>query len=278
MGCCIKLHDHCWNLYNERKEKELEAFEEMKKGFNTSIDEIKNTMKEIKDWESLLNPKYKYEEENIDIRQSIVNISSKIKICYILYLIYGIFFCLINFIGVQIGLIIINSIFKELVDELKFYLKSIPRKYNFYENIEIISYKAVPEIDVGMFFSFLGIITLKKCEFILSNIFQVLALGCFVILFLLFDFHTGDELWNNYTKMEITVLIMFYILLCVFIGASSCISLKEFFNIYKKFFRKIFYPNNEINPNHEEKKNKDIYIEKILFFIFSILSSFITIG
>ena len=280
MGCCITFHDKCWKKYKKRQDDELKNFSEMKKGFNTSLSEIKNTMEEIKDWDSLLNPKYKSEKVNINISQSSAYIPSKVKICNILYLIYGLFFCLINFIGVQIGLIIINSIFKEIVDELKFYLKSIPRKYNFYENIEIITYKAVPEIDIGMSFAFLGLITLKKCGFILSNIFQVLALGCFIILFLLFDFHTENELLNNYTKMEITVLIMFYILLCIFIGASSCIALKEFFNIYQKFYLKILCANNEIITDEEKEKEKykNTYIEKILFFIFSVLSSFITIG
>ena len=110
MGCCITFHDKCWKKYKKRQDDELKNFSEMKKGLNTSLSEIKNTMEEIKDWDSLLNPKYKSEKVNINISQSSAYIPSKVKICNILYLIYGLFFCLINFIGVQIGLIIINSI------------------------------------------------------------------------------------------------------------------------------------------------------------------------
>lgn len=285
MGCCNQLHDYCWKLYKDRKDKESNSFSKMKEGFTSSMDNIKTTMQNIEDWEELLNPIDDSEEENINEQQSNEQKDSNIKGCYILSFIIGLFFCLINFIGVQIGLIVINAIFKEIIDELKLWLNKIPRHYNFYENIEIAAYKSVPEIDVGMFFSFLGLITLKKCEFIISNlIFHFLSMGCFIILFLLFDFHTGDELLSNYTKMETTILIVFYILLCIFIGASSFISLKEFFNVYKVYYRNNLFKKKETDINEEEKERKKIFeinddfIEKIVFFIFSTLSALSVVG
>ena len=248
----------------------------MKKGFISSMDNIKETMINIKDWDSLLKES---NEGNITNQEPKEEKPSNGKGKYIFCLICGFIFCLLNFICVQIGLIIINAIFKEIIDELKLALNSIPRKYNFYENIEIVSYKSVPDIDVGMFFSFLGLTTMKKCEFILSySIFQIMSICCFIVLFLLFDFHSRDELLKNYTKMEVTILIIFYILFCIFIGASSCLSLKEFFKVYKIYYRNNLYEKDENEINDKEEEKNDVFLEKFLFFIFSTLSALSTIG
>ena len=44
----------------------------------------------------------------------------------IFFFICGIFFCLSQLIGVQAGIIILNAIFKEIVDEIKLALKDTP--------------------------------------------------------------------------------------------------------------------------------------------------------
>ena len=41
MGCCITFHDKCWKKYKKRQDDELKNFSELKKGFNTSLSEIK---------------------------------------------------------------------------------------------------------------------------------------------------------------------------------------------------------------------------------------------
>ena len=78
-------------------------------------------------------------------------------------------FCIIQLIGVQASIIILNSIFNEIVDEFKLWLSNTPRKYSFYENLEINSYRELPEIDVAMITSSIGIIFLRNYGFICSN-------------------------------------------------------------------------------------------------------------
>ena len=71
----------------------------------------------------------------------------------------------------------------------------------------------------------------------MSNIFQLLALIGFILLFWLFNFHIGNELSYNYIQIEITVSVFAYIILTILIRASSMIGLKEFFNLYKNFYK-----------------------------------------
>ena len=59
------------------------------------------------------------------------------------------------------------------------------KNYTFYEKIEIASSRSIPEIDVGMLFSFVGTISLKKFGFSCSNLFQILSLGGFLLLYFL---------------------------------------------------------------------------------------------
>ena len=87
---------------------------------------------------------------------------------------------------------------------------------------------------------FLGTSFLKKYEYYWSNIFQFISLLVFLLLFLLFDFHTGEELSKNYTSLEIAVLVISYIFLCASVGASSSIALGEFVKLYKYFYQRHF--------------------------------------
>ena len=91
-----------------------------------------------------------------------------------------------------------------------------------------------------MTFCFLGTLFLKNYNYYISNFLHILATVGFILLFYLFDFHKGKELLNNYSNIELTVLIFAYILLTIIIGATSIIGLKEFMNIYKNFYKKRF--------------------------------------
>ena len=43
-----------------------------------------------------------------------------------------------------------------------------------------------------------------------------------------------------YSRIELTVLIVSYILLTFSIGSSSMLALKQFFNLYKNYYKKYF--------------------------------------
>ena len=266
------LFDVTKNIFQgkQESEEEKEYFNKMKIGLQKSIHNIDNTLKPINNWDELLQLNtdielYDQEKEELNkenkLRRAQQSIKKPIernriisfysfwsetctkcnntKCCRIFYLICGFFFCIIQLMGVQEGIIILNALLREIVDEIKL-SRNIPKVYNFYEQLEIASYKSMPEIDVGMFWSFIGIIVLKKYGFIWSNIFQFLSLIGFILLFLLFDFHEGEKLLVYYTRMETAALVISYIFLCISVGASSTIALKQLFNLYKVFYQKEF--------------------------------------
>ena len=174
----------------------------------------------------------------------------------------GFIFCLFQLIGVQEGIIILNSLFSEIVDEFKLWLNDNPRENNFYQKLEINSYRELPEIIVGMITSSIGIVVLKNLGFKITNlIFQLISSGLFLLLFLLFKFHTNDKLLENYNRVEILVLVISYIILSILVGCSSTIALKEYTDLYSQFY-------------YQEEKLEEV-IEKTLLYIFSGLSAFL---
>ena len=104
-----------------------------------------------------------------------------------LFDIFRVFFCLLQLIGVQTNIIILNSLFSEIVEELKLWISNTHRSYNFYERLIIYSYKEVPEIDVGMITSSIGIMFLKSFGFYCSSItFQLVSSILFFCIFFTF--------------------------------------------------------------------------------------------
>ena len=67
-------------------------------------------------------------------------------------------------------IIILNAMLNELIDEIKLAIKKKARENDFYEVIQICSYKEIPEIDVAMLTSFIGIIAFEHLGFIATNI------------------------------------------------------------------------------------------------------------
>jgi len=350
MGCLFNCFKNCSEHYEKEKQKEKKYLIRIKDGLKNSIDDINETIKPIKEWEELLNLNLKEEfiEETEELNQKndltkskgislqttlnrekpytdfysfwsyICGIISNSKCCLIFCFIFGVFFCIIQLIGVQLGIICLNALFKEIVDEFKLLADdNYKKEYNFYEKIEIASYKSIPEIDVGMFWSFVGITFLKNFGFLWSNIFQVISLISFILLFLLFDFHIDDKLLINYTRMELTVLIISYIILSISIGASSAFALKEFSDLYFSFYENLIDLNKNLNlaywlvrfilfcikckknknnkdkgedsekdkssileifeENDEEKKENRKHLKQLFFYTFSIISSFLII-
>ena len=108
--------------------------------------------------------------------------------------IIGRIFCLIHLIGIQTGIILLNALFNDIRDEILYAIGNTHKKYDFYHNIEIISYKDFPEIDVIMIISSVGITLLKHSGFICSNIiFQLSSYVWLLLLFLLFDFNKKTQ-------------------------------------------------------------------------------------
>ena len=251
------LNEKFKKSYNKRKFDEIKHFHDINKGLRETYLNINNTLDNINDWDELLNLNDEEQQlENIKVKENFQK-------CKCLFDFFGVIFCVLQLIIVQSNIIILNSLFNEIVEEFKLMIKKTSREYNFYERLEINSYREIPEIDVGMITSSIGIIFLKNYGYICSNIsFQFSSLIYVFLLFFYFDFHTEEELLNNYTGWKLFLLIISYIFLSFLVGCSSIIALKEYYNIYSAIFVK--------------KKNQE-FIQKIFFYVFSGISAFLII-
>ena len=167
------LYQKFWKKSKEkREEKNDKYFQQMKEGLNISLYHIHDIFEPVSDWEELmkLNPdedsdedtdeKKEESKEDPKVKRSKTSLKPRPKIsacllccsklckkcnksfcCLLTCFICGWIFCLIQLIGVQAGIIILNALFNEIVDEFKFLASDSPKEYNFYEKIDITSYK-----------------------------------------------------------------------------------------------------------------------------------------
>ena len=258
------LFDLCNKSYKKRKLNEVRNFQNIKRGLKEYMFNVNRTLNEIEDWEELMSLKEEQTENKKLAKTKTIKEEYKDRKKKKYYEFLGIFFCIFHLIGVQASIIILNSLFSEIVDEFELWINKTPREYNFYEYLEINSYKVLTEIDVAMITSSVGIICLRSFGFYCSNItFQLLSMILFLLLFLLFDFHIGDELLNNYSQLEFLIIILSYIFLSIIVGCFSAIALKEYFDMFTGVFSK------------DENKEDD---EKPIFYILSGISILITMG
>ena len=151
-------------IVNENKH-----FYDIKAGLKESMVNINKTLDDIKSWDELINLKEESIEDTIIKKTKTINkgysTCSK-DLCWL----FGVFCVIIQLITVQEYIIILNSLFDEIVEEFKLWFNNTQREYNFFEHIEINTYKELPEIDVAMITSSVGIIFLKNSGFYWSNI------------------------------------------------------------------------------------------------------------
>ena len=260
-------------------------YNNVKEGLEETMINIYETVIKAHNWNNLLTLK----EEPSEYKGKMG--TDKSYSCFCIFYLFGFVFCIIQLMCVQMSIIILNSLFDEIVEEFKLWLNKTPRNYNFFDNLEINSYRELPEIDVAMITSSIGIAVLKNFGFVCSNItFQLLSIIWFLLLFLLFEFHVGDKLLENYTRLEIVVLILSYIILSFLVGGSSTIAIKEF--TFKYFYVYNINENqadNEIAEKEKEEKEKEEKekekekeenikkAEKAIFYSFSGISSYFII-
>ena len=260
--CFEKLLDKCKNANKVRKEEEQKHFDKVRTGLTESMISIGRVTEDVKDWDELMNIKEVSLDSN-KLRKS-KSIKPELKSKRGWFDLFGFFFCLSHLIGIQAAIIILNSLFSEIVDEFQLWLSNTPREYNFYQKLEINTYRELPEIDVGMVTSSIGIVILKNIGFKKTNsIFQLISSILFALLFILFNFHIGDQLLENYNRIEMLVLVLSYIILSFLVGCSSTIALKQYFDLNYD----IYYKQEKLDEN----------VEKISFYTYSGLSAFIII-
>ena len=175
------------------KEKQIKKknFDEIKKNLLKHTSEMNAIVNDIEDWDELLNIK----EESSDEKPKIENSNSeKNSQCELFFIhIFGFLFCILQLISVQSSIILIKAIFNQIIEGILFHNLKKPRGNNFYEYIEISTYKEIPEIDVAMVTTTLGLFFHKKFGYYCSNItFHLIVSIILILFFLLFDFHVND--------------------------------------------------------------------------------------
>ena len=255
--CCIYLFDCSIKAYEDRISEENKHYDDIKVGIKKSMLNINERLSKIKNWDDLMNTDEDSEENKLLRNQTIIGEYKEKKCCFYFF---GLLFCLFQLVGVQAGIIILNSLFSEIVEDFKIRFNN-PREYSFYQKLEINTYRELPEIDIGMVTSTLGILVLKENGFKKTNsIFQLLSSILIAILFILFHFHTNDKLLESYNYIEILVLILSYVIFSILVGSSSTLALKELINVTNE----IYYKDDPLNKS----------TEKFIFYSFSGLSMF----
>lgn len=230
------------SLERARREKKIKQnnFNNIKQNLLEYTSEMNTTVNYLEDWDELLNIREETSEEKVKFENTVIKKEYNNKLY--LFRFFGVIFCILQLIAVQTAIILLNAIFSEIIDGILLYRYDIPRENNFYEYIEISSYKQIPEIDVGMVTSILGIVFHKKFGYYCSNItFQIIVSIIFFLFFWTFDFHVKEQLSINYNITELVVLCIEYIFLSIFVGCTSTIGLKEYYDLYQIYSKaKIF--------------------------------------
>ena len=195
------------DLKNIEKEENSKKFNLIRNNINNNIFNISNDFLNIDSWDELLKLNDDFQEEGKP-----KELDADMPLCFILFCLVfcGPFFSLIQLVGVQEMIIILNSILNELKDELKLYLYNTPRKINFYENLRRASYRETPDIDVAMSTSFIGILIIKALGFALTNIIFQLIPALWFFIFLLF-FRNNYAIINLYYRIYISWSIIKFI-------------------------------------------------------------------
>ncbi len=283
-NCCKgNCFEKCEKAYNEKIKSKEKDFEDVKNGVEIYTGKINHSLHNFNDWDELLNLKGKTKE--IETLKELKTIKKSCKDNKILLAFIGFIFCLVHLIGIQAYIILNNSLYSEIVEDIKLSCMDSRRQYYFFEYLEINTYRKLPEINVVMMASSIGTLILNKCGFKITNsIFQLISLYLFGLLFYLFEFKKSNQFLEKYSKLELTILIISYIVLSLSVGISSLLALKEYFNkltgvFYKdkicgdlcgydieeyiEEYKEIKNENEEnIDENKENKKEEDIVKEK----------------
>lgn len=119
----------------------------VKNGIKESMSNINKTLNKIKNWKELINHQEEYIEDII-LKTTKTIKSDYSKSSIYVFAICGALSCLIQLIGVQSCIIILNSLFDEIVEALKLLFNKTKREYDFYKILEINTYRVIPEIDI----------------------------------------------------------------------------------------------------------------------------------
>ena len=139
LNCPKYLHNKYEKAKIQRRIDKYRHFKNIKEGLIISMKNIDNYLDDIYNWDELMNIKEESPDKN-ELKRNMI-IKKDLKSKRVCFSIFGLIFCLLQLIGVQAEIIILNSLFSEIVDEFKLWLRGTPREHNFHEKLQIFSYK-----------------------------------------------------------------------------------------------------------------------------------------
>ena len=139
------------------------------------------------------------------------------------------------------------------------------QRKNFFNYLFSESRKESIDIDLMMFWSFIGLEILDSCKFRITSSLLLILNIIMLCLIYIFDFRISDE---NYSIIRIILLAVLYLLHSLTLGSSSLISQQAAINIYSNLnlfsdeninenYHEEFSESGNNNKNNENTKNKE---------------------
>ena len=185
------------------------------------------------------------------------------KDCGLWFLYYLIEFSafFINLVGVYEIIIIMNSLF-EIIKQDIFFRFTNTKKITFHEALIQLSLRDIQETKIEMWSSIIGEIFLESLGLEISSaIFFFFNLICLFILYI-FPFQKDENLNLNYSILELIELFIIYCVLFICVGSFSLF-------IYQKF-------NSFLNQSIDAEEKDEKEIQNIIYNIFSFFLSLVS--
>ena len=241
------------------KEENKKLLQSRKKELFEDLNKIIHNLNKKKDINEFLEDKKNYLSNNI---LSEVKERKRKNVVFFNIKIVGVFFLFLYLIGIYQLIGFNEAIQDEIIYSLKLHYLNKTKEYTFYEIYNKKNKHEVPNLSLFFLSSFLSNCLFKCLGFYLLTIFIMIFNGLIILIGLNnFNFHerNDDNIIEDYSTKEISLLFIYLILLNVFLGFVGMLPQKLFLNAYyyyEKYLKLIKNINND--KNIEIIKNDEI--------------------
>ena len=179
-------------------------------------------------------------------------------------------FCLLNLLSVYQIISIKNTLFDEIIDDIKSSIFQEPREKNFYKRLTDETFRTFPELEiflVGQFLSkpFLDWLGIKWTNLICYFVNSI----CLGFLILFYSLNNLNDLNKHYTIYDDIILIIIWVFIYISTSISSLVIYDFFLKVPKKFIIEYCLDSKQ----EEKKENKDRILNSGLFFFDGLLKA-----
>ena len=258
--------DENQNLINEKEKNEknylLEIFQRLKKQLNENNKDTISEAYSQEEKEYMKKMKYDIKKCSFFFIFMFSFVNGFFAICYLVAF----------FIIAPISNLIFNLLFSSLKCRLDISCNKneFSERKNFFNYLFSESRKLSIDIDLMMFWSFIGLEILESCQFRKTCSLLLISNIIMLCLIYIFDFRISEE---NYSIIRIILLAFLYLFISLTLGSSSLISQQAVINIYSNLnlfsdenvnenYSKVFSESGNDNKNNENTQNLKNIITK----------------